>query len=95
MPNNPAVKEAEDAWKMVEEGNIVLATEKFKSVWENMKHVPSAYNLAIIYYSLGKYEESISLLKTLYETTGNKDIGQKLIDVQTSANLEERAKRQL
>lgn len=95
MPNNPAVKEAEDAWKMVEEGNIVLATEKFKSVWENMQHVPSAYNLAIIYYSLGKYEESIALLKTLYETTGNKDIGQKLIDVQISSNLEERAKRQL
>lgn len=95
MANDPSLKEAEDAWKMVEDGNVVLASEKFKSAWENMNHVPSGYNLAIVYYSLGKYDESITLLKTLYETTGNKDIGQKLIEVQASARSEERAKRQL
>lgn len=95
MANNPELKEYSDAWDLVNDGNVVLAANRFKSAWENAHHVPSGYNLAMIQYSLGQYEDSISLLKTLYESTGNTDIGQKLIEVQAAKASEDRAKQQL
>lgn len=70
-PKNEAVKEA---YSMVSKGNIKPALEIFENEWNYTRHVPSGYNAALLYISLGDSEKALELLKEVGSYSGNSEV---------------------
>ena len=71
MDNKPKVKSLESAYGYVKDGNYRTALDLFVEEYNMSGHVAAGYNAAILYYTLGQYEEAFSMAKDVYEKSGN------------------------
>jgi len=71
MENKPKVESLTDAYKYVDNGNYRTALDLFLAEYNRSGHVPSGYNAAILYYTLGQYEDAFNLSEAVYKESGN------------------------
>ncbi len=71
MDNKPKVKSLEIAYDYVKSENYRTALDLFVAEYNRSGHVAAGYNAAILYYTLGQYEEAFSMTKDVYEKSGN------------------------
>ena len=71
MDNKPKEKSLESAYDYVKSENYRTALDLFVAEYDRSGHVAAGYNAAILYYTLGQYEEAFSMAKDVYEKSGN------------------------
>ncbi len=74
MSNKPKIKSLEAAYKAADDGNLSLAYDAFISEWNSSRHVPSAYNAAILQAARGDIAGAIDFLSSVRSTINNDDI---------------------
>ena len=74
MGNKPKIKSLEAAYKAADDGNLSLAYDAFISEWNSSRHIPSAYNAAILQAARGDISGAIDFLSTVRSTVSSSDI---------------------
>ncbi len=95
LKNSPKNRNAEKGYEAVKEGNLVEALAIFEKEWNRRKHIPSAYNAALIHEALGDRDEGIDLLEKAIKKTGNTKLQSLLRSMQERADMTEEAQKQL
>lgn len=79
---------------LVNDGYIGIALDKYQDIYNRTHEVISGYNLAVLYYAMGKPEQAIAFAKDLYSKTLNADVGKLIDKMQTYYSMDQAAKSQ-
>lgn len=95
MANKPEIRSLERAYEDAKEGSMLPALEAFLAEWNRSKHVPSGYNAAIIMDSIGRDEEALELLESVWQFSGNRTVELRLYEMREAMKQHEAAKQQM
>ncbi|MGI5910919.1 MAG: hypothetical protein ACOX6K_11195 [Sphaerochaetaceae bacterium] len=95
MGNKPKNAFAKEAYKEVDRGNIRSAYTMFLSQWQEVRHVPSGYNAALLLESSGDNDGAIALMEGVYAASGNSQVWKELERMRLSRDERRQAESQL
>ncbi len=95
MKNSPKVERAKEAYRLAKDGMYESAISEFEKVFEEYGHIPSAYNAALLHYSLGDVDEAMEILARAQEMGENPYIAKLLDELEGMNALTERAEEQM
>lgn len=89
MSNKPKDELYTIASKCVENGDLVSGLSYFEKAWKENKHVPSGYNAAILYQTMGNLDSAISLMREVAKYSANEDALKRLYIMETQKKNQE------
>lgn len=84
-----------DINKLVEEGYMSIAFDKYYDIYNKTGDVVAAYNCSVLYYAMGYQSEAIQFAKDVYTKTYNTELGKLLQRMQLAYNSEQDAIKQV
>lgn len=94
MANKPKADVAH-AYTLAEKKNLQQAFEVFFQAWEDLSHVPSGYNAALLLEGMGQYTEALTLMNQVYNKSGDAKSHDQLIRLKEVASQQDEAMKQI
>ena len=94
MANKPKADVA-TAYKLAEQGDLRGAYEVFFKAWDQMTHLPSGYNAALLLEGLGQYSEALALMNQIYNKSGDSKSHTQLIRLKEVSSQQDAAMKQI
>lgn len=94
MKNKPKLQEAEEAYSLASKQLYGPAYTQFLDIWQRYTHLPSGYNAALLAESLGRREEALSIMSSLYRDFPTRRVEQQLVRMRRYLEEQSRAESQ-
>lgn len=88
-------EEMKQTAKLVDDGQYVLAKNRYLALYESKNYFEAGYNAVLLWEAIGNYDEALSLMTQIYKETGNPQAKNKINDLVSEIESNERLKKQL